>query len=47
MHLSKFADGTKLGGAADSAESHAAIQGDLDRLEHWANRNLLQFSKKC
>lgn len=38
--LSKFADGTKLIGAA--------IQRDLDRTEKWAGKNFMKFSKgKC
>ena len=46
--LSKFADGTKLGGIANMPEGCAAIQGDLDRLEKWADRNLMKFNKgKC
>jgi len=45
--LSKFADDTKLGGMADTPESHAAVQRDLNRLEKWANRNLVKLNKKC
>ncbi|KAK4806645.1 hypothetical protein QYF61_021241 [Mycteria americana] len=46
--LMKFADDTKLSGEVDTSEGRSTLQEDLDRLEEWANKNLMKFSKdKC
>ena len=46
--VSKFADYMKLGGVADTPESCATIQQDLNGLQSWAERNLVRFNKnKC
>jgi len=43
--LSQFAGDTKLGGVVDVPARCAAIQHDLDRLESWAERNLMEFNQ--
>ncbi|KAK4806367.1 hypothetical protein QYF61_016227 [Mycteria americana] len=46
--LSKLADDSRLGGVALGPGGRAAVPRDLGRLERWAGRDLMQFSKgKC
>ena len=46
--LIKFADDTKLAGAANSPEDRIKIQNDLDILESWAKTNKMNFNReKC
>lgn len=46
--LRKFADETKLCGEVNRPKGWGTIQGDLDRLELWAQEKLMRFSKsKC
>ena len=42
--LIRFADDTKLEGFPNALEDRLNIQKDLDRLEHWALSNKMQFS---
>jgi len=45
---SEFAEDTELGGVADTLEGFLTVQQDLDRLESWAERNLMRFNRsKC
>ncbi|KAK4826414.1 LOW QUALITY PROTEIN: hypothetical protein QYF61_008947, partial [Mycteria americana] len=46
--LMKFADDTKLSGEVDTSAGRATLQEDLDRLEEWADKNLMKFNQdKC
>ncbi|KAK4827884.1 LOW QUALITY PROTEIN: hypothetical protein QYF61_022307 [Mycteria americana] len=46
--LMKSADDTKLSGEVGTSEGRGTLQEDMDRLEEWANKNLMKFNKdKC
>ena len=43
--LNKFMNNTKIHGLVDTQEGWDAIQRDLDRLEQWAQVNLMRSNK--
>lgn len=43
--LSRFAGNTKWGEVSTTPKVRAVIQSDCDRLEKWADRNLMRFSE--
>ncbi|XP_072107366.1 uncharacterized protein [Mobula birostris] len=46
--VAKFADDTKIGGGAGSAEETESLQRDLDRLEEWAEKWQMKYNVgKC
>lgn len=45
MEFTKFAGGTKQGRIANTLEERLRIQKNLNRLEHWALFNKMQFRK--
>lgn len=42
----RFADDTELGGVGDAPDGCAAIERDVNWLEIWANRDVVQFSDR-
>ena len=46
--ISKYADDTKVGGVVDNGVGFQSLQGDLCRLEEWAERWQMEFNaEKC
>ncbi|KAK4817459.1 hypothetical protein QYF61_015614 [Mycteria americana] len=46
IQRTKFTEDTKLGGVGDTLEGCGAVQRDLDKLEKWAERNIVQFNNE-
>lgn len=44
--LSKFIDETKWEEGVDTPDGHVVVQWELDRLEKWADRNLLNSTQR-
>lgn len=44
--LLKFADDADLGRVAEKPEGHMAIHRHLNRMEAWADRNIMKFHKE-
>ena len=42
--LVKLVDDTRFGETANTLEDRKKIQNDLDRLEHWAENNSMEFN---
>lgn len=40
-----FADDTRLGGVADTPDSHSAVPVEINSLEKWAHSHLMQLNK--
>ena len=48
MHPQQFAGDTRLWGVVNIPEGQDAIQKDLDRLEKWAQEDIMRINKsKC
>lgn len=43
----KFTNNTKLVGKTSTTGTCTTIQGNLDRLEKWADKDLTRLNKKC
>lgn len=43
----RFAYGMRLRGVTVTSNGRTPVLWDLDKLENWANRNIMKFSKNC